>query len=220
MLKLCGFAASNYHNKVKLALLEKGVAFEDQLVWTHETDKSASPLGKVPYLITDEGTICESTVMLEYLEAKYPAPPLLPADPFQAAKVRELLRFIELHLELVARNLYPEAFFGGKVSDTAKEKLGKQLEKNVAAFAKLAKFAPFIAGDSFTLADCAAAVHLPVISGATKIIYGRDFLADLPVRDYLKMVGTRPAVQQVNADRKSNTETMMARIQAAAAAKA
>jgi glutathione S-transferase len=220
MLKLCGFAASNYHNKVKLALLEKGLAFEDVLVWTNETDKSASPLGKVPYLITDDGTICESTVMLEYLESKYPAHPLLPADPFQAAKARELLRFIELHLELVARNLYPEAFFGGKVSETAKEKLGKQLEKNVAAFAQLAQFAPFIAGDSFTLADCAAAVHLPVISGATKIIYGRDFLADLPVRDYLKTVGARPAVQQVNADRKANTETMMARIQAAAATKA
>ncbi len=121
------------------------------------------------------------------------------------------MRYIELHLELVARNLYPEAFFGGKVSDTAKEKVGQQLEKNVAAFAKLTRFAPYIGGDSFTLADCAAAVHLPLVSGATKIIYGRDFLAELPVRDYLKLVGARPAVVQVNADRKTNTEMMMQR---------
>jgi glutathione S-transferase len=212
MLTLCGFAAINYYNKVKIALLEKGVHFDEELAWVGETDQAASPLGKVPYLKTDEGTLCESTVMLEYIEAKYPQQPLLPADPFGAAKVRELLRYLELHLELVARNLYPEAFFGGKISDAAKEKTGQQLEKNIAAFAKLAKFSPFIAGDSFTLADVAAAVHLPLVSGATRIIYGRDYLADLPVRDYLKRLGERPAVQKVNADRKTNTELMMQRV--------
>jgi glutathione S-transferase len=190
-------------------------ALRGGLAWVGETDLAASPLGKVPYLKTDEGTLCESTVMLEYIEAKYPQPALLPADPFAAAKARELLRYLELHLELVARNLYPEAFFGGKVSDAAKEKTGQQLEKNIAAFAKLAKFSPFVAGDSFTLADCAAIVHLPLISGATKIVYGRDYLAELPVRDYLKKVGERPSVVKVNADRKTNTELMMQRARAA-----
>jgi len=220
MLKLCGFAASNYYNKVKLALLEKGVPFEEELAWVGQTDPAASPLGKVPYLKTDDGALCESTVMLEYIEAKYPQHPLLPADPFAAAKVRELLRFLELHLELVARNLYAEAFFGGKVSDGTKEKTGQQLEKNIAAFAQLAKFSPFIAGDSFTLADCAAVVHLPLIASATKIVYGRDYLAGLPVRDYLKRMGEMPNVQKVNADRKSNTELMLANAKARAQAKA
>ncbi len=214
MLTLCGFAASNYYNKVKLALLEKGVPFEEELVWVGQTDLSASPLGKVPYLKTDQGALCESTVILEYLEAQYPQHPLLPAEPFAAAKARELLRFIELHLELVARNLYPEAFFGGKVSDAAKEKTGQQLQKNVAAFAKLATFSPFIGGADFTLADVAAAVHLPLVSSASKIIYGQDCLAELPVRDYLKRLGERPAVQKINADRKANTELLLARAKA------
>ena len=214
MLTLCGFSASNYYNKVKLALLEKGVPFQEELVWVGQTDRAASPLGKVPYLKTDEGPLCESTVILEYLEAKYPQHPLLPADPFAAAKARELLRFIELHLELVARNLYPEAFFGGKISDAAKEKAGQQLEKNVAAFATLAGFPSFIGGAEFTLADVGAAVHLPLVSSASKIIYGKDVLADLPVRDYLRRIGERPAVQKVNADRKANTELMLARAKA------
>lgn len=214
MLKLCGFAASNYHNKVKLALLEKGVPFEEELAWVGETDPSASPLGKVPYLKTEQGAVCESAVMLEYIEHKYPQHPLLPADPFAAAKVRELALFLDLHLELVARNLYPEAYFGGKVSDSTKEKIGAQLQKNVAAFAQLAKFSPFVAGDSLTLADCAAVTHLPVVSGATKLIYGQDFLADLPVRDYLKRMGERPHVQKINADRKANMELMMSRMKA------
>ena len=47
MLTLCGFGASNYHNKVKLVLLEKGLAFEEELTWVGETDPMASPLGKV-----------------------------------------------------------------------------------------------------------------------------------------------------------------------------
>ena len=212
MLKLCGFAASNYYNKVKLALLEKGLPFEEELAWVGEVDLQASPLGKVPYLKTEHGALSESAMICEYIEQTHPAHPLLPADHFAAAKVRELITYLELHLELVARNLYPQAFFGGQVSEGTREKISAQLEKNIAAFAKLARFdQPFIAGEQFSLADCTAIVHLPLISGATKIVYGRDYLADLPVRDYLKRMGERPHVQKINADRKTNTELMMSR---------
>ncbi len=216
MLTLCGFAASNYYNKVKFALLEKGVPFEEELSWVGQTDPACTPLGKVPYLKTENGPLCESAVIMEYIEDRYPQNPLRPEDPFAAAKVRELVTFLELHLELVARNLYPEAFFGGKVSDAAKEKTLAQLDKNARAFGQLAKFSPFVAGDTLTLADCAAVVHLPLVSGASKIIYGRDVLADLPVRDYLKRMGERPTLAQVNADRKANTELMLSRLKAKA----
>ena len=211
MLTLCGFSASNYYNKVKLALLEKGVPFQEQLAWVGQTDLAASPLGKVPYLLTPEGPLCESAVMADYIEAAYPTPALVPAQAFAAAKVRELITFMELHLELVARNLYPQAFFGGTVSEAAREKVGIQLEKNIAAFAKLASFAPYVAGDSFSMADCAAIVHLPLVSSATKAIYGRDYLAELPVRDYLARMAERPHVQRINADRKASTAEMLAR---------
>ena len=214
MIRLQGFAGSNYHNKVKLALLEKKVEFAEDLVWVDQVDAANSPLGKVPYLLTEDGPLCESAVLMEYIEDRYPETPLLPAEPYAAAKVRELATFIDLHLELVVRNLYPEAFFGGKVSDSLKERIGQQLEKNVAAFARLARFEPFVAGDRLSLADCSAVVHLPLVSGASRIIYGRDALADLPVRDYLRFMGERPAVQQVNADRKANTDLMLARMKA------
>ena len=211
MLTLCGFSASNYYNQVKLALLEKGVPFQEQLAWVGQTDLTASPLGKVPYLLTPEGPLCESAVIADYIEAAYPTPALVPAQAFAAAKVRELITFMELHLELVARNLYPQAFFGGTVSEAAREKVGIQLEKNIAAFAKLASFAPYVAGDSFSMADCAAIVHLPLVSSATKTIYGRDYLAELPVRDYLARMAERPHVQRINADRNTSTAEMLAR---------
>ena len=210
MLTLCGFAASNYYNKVKLALLEKEVPFAEKLVWVDRSPAllAKSPLGKIPYFEIGDKVLIESQTMLEYVEDTYPQKPLLPSDPLEKASVRQLIQFIELHLELVARELYGEAFFGGKVSDETKQRVGKQLKRNAAAFGKLAKFSPFIAGEEFTMADCAALAHLPLIGSASKIIYGEDVLADYPVRDYVKMLAQRPTVQKIDIDRKANREAM------------
>lgn len=211
MLTLCGFAASNYYNKVKLALLEKEVPFEEKLVWADRSPAliEKSILGKIPYFEIGDQVICESQVMAEYLEDAYPQKPLLPADPIDRAELRHLIMFMELHLELVARELYGEAFFGGKVSDETKVRVEKILKRNTAAFGKLAKFSPFVAGSTFTLADCVALAHLPLVGQATKAIYGVDMLADYPIRDYVKKLGERATVQKVDADRRTNRELFM-----------
>jgi glutathione S-transferase len=212
-LRLCGFSASNYYNQIKLQLLEKQVPFEEETVPTGSTEPqllARSPMGKVPFLDTGAGCISESMACAEYIEAAYPQHPLLPADAFAAAKVRELVIYVELHLELVARELYAEAYFGGKVSDSTKERARNLLIRGAAAFARIARFSPFVAGDRFTLADCAAIVHLPVAAGACKLIYGEDLLAALPIKDYLRQMGERAAVRKVNDDRKADTKRMLA----------
>ena len=194
-------------------MLEKGVAFEEELVWVGTSEGQLidrSPLGKVPFLDTPQGSISESMACAEYIEAVYPENRLLPQDAYAAAKVRELILYSELHLELVARQLYPEAFFGGKVSDEVKDRTQKLLIKGVAGFARLARFSPFVAGAEFTLADCAAIVHLPLVSSACKLIYGEDLLAALPVKDYIRSMGERSSVKTVTSDRKANTELMLA----------
>ncbi|GAA4029348.1 glutathione S-transferase [Actimicrobium antarcticum] len=210
MIKLGGFALSNYYNKVKLALLEKNIPFEEVLAWA---DRSAgllqkSPLGKVPFLETEQGALCESQVIVDYLEQRYTEVPLLPADPYAAAKLRELIAFLELHLELVARDLYGAAFFGGTVSEETKTRVQKTLRRNVKAFATLASFGPYVGGSEFSMADCAALVHLPLVALSSKIVLGEDVLAGLPVRAYLDMLAQRPHVQRVNADRKANQALM------------
>lgn len=210
MIKLHGSPISNYYNKVKLALLEKSVPFEEVLTPTKSTDEAvlgASPLGKIPFLITDEGAgLCESQVMLEWIEARWPVPPLLPADAYAAAKVRELVTFIDWHLEIAARQLYGTAFFGAPaLSEGNTARIRKELQDKIAGFKRLAKFAPFVGGDSFTMADCSAFNNLPLVGMASKIALGEDLLlaAGIDYKPYLKLVGERPAAQKVVADRKA-----------------
>ena len=83
MLTLCGFPISNYYNKVKLALLEKGAEFTEQQVMTGSSDEAvlaSSPLAKVPFIRTEHGALCESEAIMGYIEATWPEPALMPSD--------------------------------------------------------------------------------------------------------------------------------------------
>ena len=113
-------------------------------------------------------------MICEYLEDAYPQKPLYPRDPLERARVRELITIIELHMELVARRLYPHVFFGsGPAPEELKQAVEKELAKGVRALRMRAKFDPYIAGAELTLADCAAFVHLPLVSLASKLAFGQ-----------------------------------------------
>ncbi|HET6789338.1 MAG TPA: glutathione S-transferase [Aquabacterium sp.] len=210
MLKLYGFPLSNYYNKVKLALLEKGVPFEEVRTpfgtGQGEDVLSRSPLGKVPYIETEHGCLCESQAIMDYIEAQWPTPALLPADPWAAAKVRELITFLDLHVELCARQLYTQAFFGGTLPEKFIARVRVDLEKNLAAFKRLAVFGPYVAGGSFTMADCSAYTHLPLAGLASKLVLGEDLVlaAGIDWKAYVKLIDQRPTAQKVAADRKAD----------------
>jgi len=211
MITLCGNTTSNYYNKVKLALLEKGLPFNEEKVSTNSLDEavlSASPIGKIPFIRTPQGSLCESQVILDYIEAAHPQPALIPADPWQAAKVRELITFVDTYLELTARQLYPKAFFGGELSEGNAARIRTLLEKQITGFKRLAKFSPYVGGDSFTLADCAAWANLPLIAMAAKAVYGEDLLAKagIDVKAYTKVIDERASAQKVKADRKADQD--------------
>ena len=215
MIALCGLTLSNYYNKVKLVLLEKGVPFSEEAVKTRSADTAvlaASPLGKIPFVRIDGQALCESQVIVDYLEARFPQPPLVPAEPLAAAKVRELAAFMELYLELVARELYAQAYFGGTVSEATQERVKKQLARNIPAFQRLAKFTPYVAGEQFTLADASAFATLPTVAIATKSVLGDDMVAAAGIdwKAYVRLLGERPSVQRVNADRKRDIEAAAA----------
>lgn len=129
MITLCGFGVSNYYNKLKLILLEKDIPFQEKLVypWQHESFRKSSPLGKIPYIETEHGSLSESQVILDYLEERYPEQPLYPTSVFARAKYRELIQNLELNSEWVARRLYKESFFAAAF----RKKLNTKLKRNL-----------------------------------------------------------------------------------------
>jgi glutathione S-transferase len=205
MITLCGFGVSNYYNKLKLILLEKEVTFDERVVypWQRETFEHCSPMGKIPFIETEQGGLSESQAVLEYLEECFPDKPLYPADLYQRAKCRELIQHLELNSEWVARRLYKESFFGGTVSAQTKHEAKERLALGLRAAARLSSFAPFIGGASFTAADCVAYVHFFMIKQTTEKIYGEDMLQPFFPRlpEYMRMMDARPHFQRTMRDR-------------------
>lgn len=93
-MKLLSATPSPYARKVRIALAEKGIAFElvTEVPWNHGASAPKfNPLEKIPVLILDDSsTIYESRFILEWLEIKYPRPPLFPSEPDSLLAARRL----------------------------------------------------------------------------------------------------------------------------------
>ena len=204
MLKLHGFAVSNYYNMVKLALLEKGVPFEEVPFFGGQAPEALakSPRGKVPALQTEHGFLSETGVILDYLEQTQPGKALLPADAFGQAKVRELLREIELYIELPARTCYAEAFFGAAVEPLIKERARADLLAGFATLKRNGKFAPYVAGEQLTIADLMFCFSVDLACAVGKKVLNIDFLADFPeAKALLQLLGKNPHMVRIVADK-------------------
>lgn len=202
MLKLHGFSVSNYYNMVKFALLEKGLTFEEvSAMPSQENDfKAKSPMGKVPCLETDQGFLTETTAILDYLETLAPSPALLPKDAFAAAKVREMVKALELYIELQGRRHYPEIFFGEARNPAAVTEAKPIIEKGLAAVKQLAKFKPFICGE-FSYADIVAAHTFIYVAPVCQAVYSWDVVAEVPgLKAAIDAANARPAGAKVMAD--------------------
>lgn len=215
MYKLYGFPVSNYYNMVKLALLEKGLAFEEvEARPSQEADyKRKSPMGKVPCLETPQGFLSETAAILQYLEDAHPAPALLPADAWARAKVRELMHGIELYVELQARRHFGHVFFGGPKSQAAVDEVRPVVENGLAAL-RLLSSGQYLAGDAFTLADVVAYYSFGYAQMALKTVYDWDIVAEVPgLADRLARIAGRPTTRQVDAAQQAALAAFMAQNQ-------
>jgi len=211
-LTLCGFAFSNYYNKVKLALLEKALPFNEEYVFPSDDPAfwAASPRGKIPFVRVGERTLCESQAIVEYLEDVYPTVPLYPSDPLQRAGCRSALHIMELYVELQMRRLYPVALFGLPTLPGLKDQVASDVKMGVDALKRAVKFGPYIGSETFGLADIAAACHLPLVRATSKKIYGEDVLAHFPgLDDYLQLIFQRPHVIAVERAQREDAERFM-----------
>jgi len=204
MLKLHGFPVSNYYNMVKLALLEKGVPFEEVRFFPGQTSQalSVSPRGKVPALETEHGLLSETSAILDYIERTQDGTPLLPSDPFAQAKVHELMKEVELYIELPARTCYAESFFGMPVEPLVKEKARSELLAGFSTVERNGKFAPYLAGEQLTLADVMFAFSVDLAVATAKKVLNLDLLADFPkIATLLAKLGEHPHMAKIQADK-------------------
>ncbi|MBD2857374.1 glutathione S-transferase family protein [Spongiibacter sp. KMU-158] len=201
MLKLYGFAVSNYFNMVKHVLLYKGVEFEEVTVFPGQDPKylSKSPVGKVPCIETERGALCETSVILDYLEARYPDKPLMPEDAWQQAKVREVMKIAELYLELSGRKLFPQALMGKALPEPMKVETREVMQKACAALAELCSFTPYAMGTEMTLADIALRYSLVAAEISAQTVYAWDLAADVPgMKTWQAMMADSEISQQLD----------------------
>jgi glutathione S-transferase len=170
-----------YCARIRIVLAEKGLLYEtvvvdldDRPAWIYEKN----PLGKVPVLEEDDFVLPESAVIMEYLEERYPEPPLWPADPAERAAGRLLLeRFDQLSRPYYALR---------RGDEDAREHLDAEL----AGLDSLLAGRPFLTGREFGLADAA---YLPWILRAETML-GVDLDAHPALADWAARSGARPSV--------------------------
>ena len=181
MLTLYDADRCPYCARIRIVLAEKGLPYEtvvvdldDRPAWIYEKN----PLGKVPVLEEDDFVLPESAVIMEYLEERYPEPPLWPADPAERAAGRLLLE----RFEQLSRPYY--ALRRG--DEDAREHLDAEL----AGLDSLLAGRPFLTGREFGLADAA---YLPWILRAETML-GVDLDAHPALADWAARSGARPSV--------------------------
>lgn len=216
MIKLHGFPFSNYHNIVKHALMAKGLEFEERITYPGSAELQAiNPLGKVPAMTTDEGTtLSESWVLLEYLEEKYPQPPLYPADPEERGEVRRLAKIAELYFDLPARRLLPAVFGNVEIPDATLAEVREVLERGVAGLTALARFSPYLSGAELNVADLYLryALAIPKIVGPSQLDW--DVVAAVPgLAEWDAMMAESEIARKIDADQEASTGEFMAYVQ-------
>lgn len=202
-LTLHGMTYSNYYNMVKAIMVEKGIDFDEVHVLPNQEPDFLlkSPMGKVPLLETEQGFLTETGVMIDYLDSLDVGPSLYPSDAFQRAKVKELIRHLELYIELPARRLYGDVFFGKPASEELKEQVRAQLQKGFASLAQLARFDPYLAGGELSYADFYYRFSVGLATIVCKKALNWNALNELPnIKALLDLMGERESIQRVLAD--------------------
>lgn len=207
-LRIFGSPISSYYNKVKIALIELGIPFEEIPFspGAGNWPESGSPSGKIPFLQTAEGSIYESQAIVEYLEEIRPTGgvSLFPQDLLGRARCRELIQYIELYLDTPARTVYPAAFWGKQLDQDVLSTALAHLKQGLITFGRRSNLQQWLCGERYTHADAAAWVHLSTIRRTLNIVGQQDFLNQhLPtLQGYMDRLAQRPSTLRIEADRR------------------
>ena len=151
-------------------------------------------MGKMPFIETDTGCLSETSVILDYLEAIQASPSLYPDDGFAKAKTQEVMRILELYIELPARRHFGHVLFKAPKSDAAVAEVRPVIENGLAALQQLCAFGPYLMGAEFTYADIVAHNTFGYANMMTEAVYGWNIVAAVPgLGDALAATAARDA---------------------------
>ena len=189
---------SSYAQKVKIALREKGVPFEAELPESFGTGRTdgpfaaANPRVEVPVLVDGETRIFESTVIMEYVEERWPDPPLLPREPAARAFARITEDVCDTQYEAVNWGFGEVLWFRratGALADTLRAQAARQTRVLQGWLTERLGEADWFGGDRFGWADAAAA---PMVNRS--VHYGLGPPAGSPLARWHERIRERPSV--------------------------
>ena len=208
MLRLFHVPLSPFCRKVRLSLAEKRVEVElvEERYWEKDPDfLRRNPAGKVPILKMDGRFLAESGPICEYLEEKFPDSPLMPQDLEERHEVRRLVSWFDdkFHHEVTSKLLYERVnkkMMGTGYPDSTHVKAGaRAIKYHLDYMAWLLDHRRWLAGDTMTLADFAAAAHLSSLDYISDVDWNRS----ASVKDWYAKIKSRPAFRGILADQVS-----------------
>jgi glutathione S-transferase/RNA polymerase-associated protein len=187
---------SPYAQKVKIALAEKGIPFECRLpdfLSGHDPEfAAANPRLEVPALVDGDTKVFDSSVILEYVEDRWPTPPLLPPTPAERARVRMLEELCDTYYEAIAWAVMEIRIFQRATGAEAERLLGRAAEQLAGANRYLERQLgdrPYFNGGGFGWGDVCVA---PFVEGAAT--GGNPPAEGSRLAAWLERVRTRPSV--------------------------
>ncbi len=188
---------SPYVQKVKIALGEKGVPFETRMpdiIGGTNLDEfvQLNPRLEVPTLVDADASIFDSTIILEYIEEKWPTPALLPAAPLERARARMIEEVCDTYYEAVNWALMEIRAFQRATGDLADRLVGRAAEQTAGVQNWLARHLgtqPYFGGATFGWADLCVAPF--VHASAT---FGNAPAPGTPLAVWLDRIRARPSV--------------------------
>jgi glutathione S-transferase len=204
MLKLYDHPLSPYAQKVKIALREKGQAFETVAPGglgaggAQGAFVQANPRGEVPALVDGDVQVFDSTIILEYIEDKWPTPALLPKTPAERARVRMLEEVMDTHFEAINWGLSEIRWFRRAEGALAEALIAKAAEQTGNFFAWLEsqlEGRDWFNGEAFGWGDLAV---VPYLNGS--VGHGNPPAKGGKLSDWLTRANARPSVSATTAE--------------------
>jgi glutathione S-transferase len=201
VITLLDIPLSPYAQKVKLALLEKNIAFETQLPDLEaqgEIVRAQNPRVEVPVLLDGELSIYQSTIIVQYLEEQYPSPPLLPSTPAERVRVRTLEEICGTAYDAVNWGVSEILVFKraeGATAERILERAKTQIEGLNARLERELAQRPWFNGSAFGFGDIAV---YPFVNGAAAQGFKPEPGSKLQA--WLKAVRARPSAERLKQD--------------------